>query len=136
MRYVTALFDAPIPAQVALESLRSRGFTSADLFVVPELPASGLRVADSYARPWREQGLELGQMLAEMGIPDDEGAVLEEAIARGAILIAVRSPSLSAPHAEAALEHAMPADLAEHEARWQSDPDWRYGWSTVAPPLP
>jgi hypothetical protein len=134
MRYVTALFDAPVPTESAVRALHECGFSSADLLLVPSVPGIEWSPGPSFAQPWFERELSLQEVLGEMGVSDTDADLYAEGVIRGAILLAVRSPTLSAPYAEAAIESAAPASLSEHRARWLSDPVWRYGWSVVPPP--
>jgi hypothetical protein len=125
MRYVTALFDAPIPARHALGALREAGFEARDIACIPALPD----------RP--EDGAQLdmtAEAFAGLGLPTAFTHVALEGLERGAILICLRTPELSAEHAARLLDEAG-AQAPETLARaWAAEPELRYGWRELPAP--
>ena len=175
MRFVLALFDAPLPARNALADLARAGFAAADVVVLPpvmiETPLGLAAIGDPDSLP--EPGFDhlpfvddrhvaadrsfaddrigaeaqthaefgahandrqLERDLVALGLPGAEAAGYAEGVHRGAILVVVRAPTLSAPVAAALLNGAGSADLAAEAARWQVDRTWRYYWAQ-SPPL-
>ena len=134
MRYVTALFDAPIPATAALAALTASGFTPEDIAVVPSLP--GLQwsptgpflVADAEPQA-------LMRDLGEMGVAPGDVELYAEGVRRGGILVVVRAPTLSTPAAEEAILSTSPPELAAHVQRWEASPGLRYSWEDTPPPI-
>ena len=157
MRFVLTLFDAPVPAQQAWTALRAVGFGREDLAVVSVptwIPAPRPNPADPAAEDGAvppsgavPQGLPgfdrvsadgaagLADNLAACGLDAATAALYGEAVRRGAILLALRAPTLSAPIAAKILAAAGPADLAVEVMRWHVDAHWRYGWADAAPPI-
>ncbi len=133
MRHVLALFDAPVPAARAVRALAEKGFAADDV----QLCARG-EVPDIGARTSRDLPHEpraLQAALQDRGLGEDDAALCAEGVARrGAILVLVRCPTLSAPVAERLLAAALPPELAEHAARWKAQPSAAYMWAQVAAP--
>ncbi len=135
MRYIIAMFDAPFPAREAVRAVFEAGFRADDLFLMPELPEVEWTATHSFAGPWLEENADLGHLLGRLGVhPADVGTYVE-GVRRGAIVVVVRAPTLSAQCAADALQSVAHPDLATHEARWAEDPDLVYGWSAVEPPI-
>lgn len=152
MRYVAALFDAPIPARAALQALQARGFAAADVALLAEAELPGTAgLADGRLLPpsppagdwpgddppppeaWRDEP-RLEAALRRRGIEEEDAATFAEGVARrGAILVLVSAPTASAPLAAEALAQTLPPSPAAHRARWSSDPRARSGWSTLPP---
>jgi hypothetical protein len=148
MRYVIALFDAPAPAIAALSALDDAGFSAGDVVVLPSGALADLQQAASLsgagsgalvrfgakdmARPGtflhHVASLDQSDILRSCGVADDVLNDYLEALERGAILVLVRCPTLSAPRARSALSVAGAADLETQRRRWEADPDLRYGW--------
>ena len=133
MRYVSAIYDAPMPAGLALKALRAAGFEDRDLAVLPDLPALP-PVAGFLARSTEATG-DPARALAELGLPQQRHALLREALWRGAIVILVRCPDLSAPAAVRALDAAGPLPDARLARDWRREPGMRYRWSELPAPV-
>lgn len=137
MRTAYALYDAPAPALAALRALARAGFAPADVAVlaarVPDeahaLAADRILPRDRGIEPWSDtpdpslpDEPALARALEGRGLARDEAATCAEGVARrGAHLVVVCCPTLSAPAAEAALGAALPAALDVHRARWAAE---------------
>ena len=130
MRYVTALFDAPVPARTARRALEAAGFAPRDVALVPE-PAGEER-----ARDWAPGGDPPGLLAAlrDLGVAEELAGAYAEGVARGCILVVVRCPDLSAPAAAAALALGPALDPGAAARRWRAEPTCGYVWSRVPPP--
>lgn len=135
MRYVTALYDAPIPAAAALQALRDAGFAAADIATAPQPPTSSWPPSDEQVADLpTDDEPRLARALCDLGIDEEQAALYAEGVGRGALLIAVRTPTLSAGPAADALVSAGPPSLDEHQSRWAEDHSLRYRWAEVEPP--
>lgn len=132
MRYVAALFDAPIPARTALVELVSRGFAPEDVIAIPAPPGATWSGRPSWRPPGDERSLAPG--LAALGIPPATAEAYAEGIRRGAILVIARCPTLSAPMAASILAASPVVDLSAALRRWQMEPGLRYDWAALPPP--
>ncbi len=132
MRYVTALFDAPIPARAAAAALASAGFHPDDIALVPHLagaPATGWFVD---ADPADARGVR--QALEDLGFDTADAARAAEGARRGAIILMVRTPTLSAPVAAEVIAALAPPDPDDLAAAWEADPGLTYAWAAVPAP--
>jgi len=146
MRCVTGLYDAPATAAAAIADLRAAGFAASDLLVEPARasrllmasPAPADQVAAPTAQvaapsPPRQHPSDApggaAERLAAFGLPPQAAEAYAAAVGRGAIVIVVRAPTLSAPVAAAALDVPGVLDLERHAARVQADPNIEYRWS-------
>lgn len=108
MQLITALFDAPVPAGMALAALAQAGAAPADLGVWPALsdlfvpppPAPLLAAA-------RDLDGALG-LLSELGLPDEGLAQAGEGLRRGAILVLALAPDRRAAELVARLAECGP----------------------------
>ena len=108
MRLVSALYDAPVPAGMALAALVEAGAEPRHLGVWPPLPP--LAVAPPAAAllasaPDRAAALGL---LAQLGLPPDALQQADQGLGRGATLVLARCPDLDAPAMAAAMAEAGP----------------------------
>ncbi len=160
MRYVTALFDAPQPAGMALHLLRELGFEDRDLILLPELPAP---VAGDTEDPWTagsETSLEdertrssssmhdatpsppgpeqvranARHRLQQLGLPEPTASLATEGLDRGALVLVARVPNLSAAVAAQAMETAGALPAERTVRLWSKQPELRYRWSELAAP--
>lgn len=132
MRYVTALFDAPIPARAAAAALASAGFHPDDIALVPHLagaPAAGWFVD---ADPADARGVR--QALEDLGFDAADAGRAAEGARRGAIILMVRTPTLSAPIAAEVIAALAPPDPEALAATWEADPSLKFDWAAVPPP--
>ncbi|MFN2114577.1 MAG: hypothetical protein ACK2T6_02610 [Anaerolineae bacterium] len=153
MRCVTGLYDAPATAAAAIADLRAAGFAASDLLVEPARASRLLMAspapADQVAAPTAQVAAPADQVaapspprqhpsdapggaaerLAAFGLPPQAAEAYAAAVGRGAIVIVVRAPTLSAPVAAAALDVPGVLDLERHAARVQADPNIEYRWS-------
>jgi hypothetical protein len=134
MRHVLALFDAPVPAARALAALWDAGFAAADVSCVPAPPGVHWGRETGFARLPADDPPALERALSDLGIGHADAHAYAEGVRRGGILVTVRTPTLSAPVAVAALDSSAPPDLATHQARWAVDPDLSYRWQSTPPP--
>ena len=156
MRYVTALFDAPIPARAAIAALRDAGFSPRDMTVLPPLPRDDAMGAESVIAPLTDDltlhpddvapppdelapppndlalpaddPRRLADALAALGVAPFDAACYAEGVRRGAILLVVATPTLSAPLAAAAIDSVLPPDLDDLAEAWAVDPELHYRW--------
>lgn len=134
MRHVVGLYDAPVPAGAGLADLRAAGFDTGDIWVAPEVAAARLGPCAPY-QVLSHGTHALARTLIERGVPPIAAADYAEAVERGAILVVVRTPALSAPIAAEALQGPGATDLEQHHARLRSDPNLSYGWAAAEPPV-
>jgi hypothetical protein len=138
MHMTLALFDAPVPARWALESLAEAGVRPSDVAVVPGVPGTtsvqttGTGGDDVLSLPTTERDLQ--RVLRSWGVPEADVGTCAEGVRRGAILVAVRVPTLSVGIVRSLLDGCGAVDLATHRERWDVDPGLRYGWATVGEP--
>jgi hypothetical protein len=135
MRTVIALFDAPAPARAAAAAVVGLGIGAADFRLFPPLPGGPAGPPDFLAGLGGDDPRAWAQALTELGLDGASARAYAEALARGAILLAVRVPTLTAPLVQRAIDGAAPLELAEHQAMWASDPGFCYAWSAPEPPL-
>lgn len=138
MRNAFALYDAPMPALAALRALSRAGFAPGDVALVaarvPEearaLAADRLLPRDLGPEPWdggsgdgeAPDEAAVARALEGRGLSPEDAATCAQGVARrGAHLVVVCCPTLSAPAAEAALEAALPTALEVHRARWATE---------------
>jgi len=133
MRNVTALFDAPIPARAAVRALVAAGFHPADIALAPGLPDVPAGHEALIPASAGDPGA-LTEALAGRGVPEPDARFYEEGVRRGAILLVVTVPTLSAPVAADIIASTLPPDPAELAAAWLAEPELRYVWARVAPP--
>jgi len=135
MRNVIALFDAPGPALAALRGLRRAGFAAADMACV-----SARRLDEAEGIAARRMPIErraLTRSLERLGLDTGDARTCAEGVEdRGAILVAVACPTLSAEAAAAIVRGAAPPDLDEHRRRWRDAPAGlaEYLWDGAAAP--
>jgi hypothetical protein len=128
-----ALFDAPIPARGALAALASLGVDAADIAVVPPLPGGAPPAgAPDFALPSDPSALL--RTLDGWGVSAADAQTCAEGVKRGAILLAVRVPTLSLPPVRAAVDAFAVVSLSAHRARWEADPPLHYGGAEADPP--
>lgn len=128
MQLISALFDAPVPAGMALAALAEAGAAPADLGVWPALPellvppppAALLATA-------RDVDGALG-LLAELGLPAEGLAQAGEGLQRGAILVLALAPDRRAAELVARLAECGPLG-PEAALAWGRDAGLRYGWA-------
>ena len=132
MRYISALYDAPMPAGLALRNLRAAGFEDRDLALLPNLPGRP-PVHGFLAAEVREQGDPV-HALAKLGLPEPTLELVREGLRRGAILVLVRCPDLSAPAALRALDGAGPLSGERLGMDSRMAPGRVYRWSEFAMP--
>ena len=136
MRYVSAMYDAPVPARAAINALIEEGFPPLDLCVLPfvpgiELPSTFLPSL-AFAEATDRHGLRpVEAKLAALGIAHDAAGIYAEGLRRGAIVVIARTPTLSAPIAAAILETTCPLSTEKAGREWATKPELRYRWSQV-----
>lgn len=160
MRYVTALFDAPQPAGMALHLLRELGFEDRDLILLPDLPAPAAGGQDD---PWTA-GSEISledertrssssmrdpmhsptspeqarasalHRLQRLSLPEPTASLAAEGLDRGALVLVARVPNLSAAVAAQAMETAGALPAERTVRLWSKQPELRYRWSELAAP--
>jgi hypothetical protein len=133
MRTLITLFDAPVPARAAARALAAAGFSPADVLLLPPLPDAPASVPPADLPPGDPARLARG--LIDRGVMPQDAALFAEGLRRGAILLVVAVPTLSAPIAAEAIAGALPPDPAALAAAWAADLDLRYRWAEVAPPV-
>ena len=134
MRTITALFDAPVPARAAARALVTAGFSPTDITLVPPLP--GAQPFDFSQLPVAgEDPRDLVNVLGDLGVPEAEALFYAEGVRRGAILLVVTAPTLSAPVAADVIAGALPPDPNALAAAWAADPGLRYTWADIPPPV-
>lgn len=139
MRRVSALFDAPVPAQRAVEALLQSGVDLADVWTVPCLPLAQGRLTRTLAPPTDLAALRRALEAREM--PEERRELLVDGVRRGAILVMVEVPTLSAELAAGLLDAAGAADPAELQSLWAAYRATTYDWQKldapdVEPPRP
>ena len=134
MHFILSLYDAPVPARGALAALNAAGVSAGDIAVAPPLQAE-TPVGDGRPRLVLPESQEaIGKALVAWGVPPADALVFAEGVGRGAILVAVRAPTLLAAPVRTILEQSGAVPLSVHKARWEADPALRYGWAGVAAP--
>ncbi|HRA20479.1 MAG TPA: hypothetical protein PLZ56_08535 [Anaerolineae bacterium] len=130
MQLISALFDAPVPAGMALTALAQEGAAPADLGVWPPLPA--IPVPPPAALLLAEAADLAGalRLLAQLGLPAEGLAQAQEGLARGAILVMARAPDLSAAALVKRLSECSPLG-PEAALAWARDGALRYRWSEL-----
>ena len=119
VRYVLALFDAPIPASAACRALVAVGIEPLDVAVFAMAEPAGwdspydmavavLAASESAAR------------LSEMGVPAAEVLLYLEGLRQRGVLVAVRTPTAHAALAAACLNAVGAPSLLEHAALWHA----------------
>jgi hypothetical protein len=119
VRYVIALFDAPIPARSALGALETAGFPSLDVRVIPAL-ADGPPPSEDAPLSGAAQPEEVRAALADWGVPAGDASAYAEGLRRGGFLVIVRCPTASACAAAGALNAVGAIDLEEQRATWRA----------------
>ena len=133
VRYVIALYDAPIPARAGIKALSSAGVAPADIVVIPELPPA--QPSDSDApRPEIPDCVRLEADLRGRGIPADDAAAYAEGVGRGGVLLFARCATAQAERVADSLAEAGTVDLDYFRALWASAPDVHYEWRDLEPP--
>jgi hypothetical protein len=117
MQLISALFDAPVPAGMALAALAEAEVAPDDLGVWPSLPPLALPPPAAGPR-------------AELGLPDEGLEQAREGLARGAILVLARAPDLRAADLAARLAACGPLG-PEAPFSWQHRRDLRYPWAEL-----
>lgn len=154
MRYIATLFDAPVPAAAAAAALVDAGFHPQDIATIPPLPDSAAggtfanvdgdgpvaRVDPSFPServepPNPPDPSQLRWLLRDLGFDPTDAARDAEGVRRGAILLLVRAPTLSAPVAAEIITSLAPPDPDAMIATWEADPDLMYGWADVPAPV-
>ena len=130
MQLISALFDAPVPAGMALTALAQEGAAPADLGVWPPLPA--IPVPPPAAQLLAEAADFAGgrRRRALWGRPAVGGAKPLYGRARGAILVMARAPDLSAAALVKRLSECSPLG-PEAALAWARDGALRYRWSEL-----
>lgn len=108
MRLVSALYDAPVPAGLALAALVAAGADPVEVGVWPPLPP--LAVAPP-AAALLAAAADLDGVIAQLdrfGLPADAQQQARSGLERGAILVIARCPDLAAAALAAALAEAGP----------------------------
>ena len=130
MQLISALFDAPVPAGMALAALAEAEVAPDDLGVWPSLPP--LALPPPAARLLAAVDLSGAlALLAELGLPDEGLEQAREGLARGAILVLARAPDLRAADLAARLAACGPLG-PEAPFSWQHRRDRRYRWSELS----
>lgn len=135
MRTVIALFDAPVPVRQVVAALRRLGVPDGDVYLLPSLPGESTARFGVLVEELTDDSASLVPALTDLGLDRPTAHAYAEGVRRGAILLAVRAPILSAPLIQREMESALPLDLALHQAIWAVQPIFGYGWSEVEPPL-
>lgn len=129
MQLISALFDAPVPAGMALAALAEAEVAPDDLGVWPSLPP--LALPPPAARLLAAVDLSGAlALLAELGLPDEGLEQAREGLARGAILVLARAPDLRAADLAARLAACGPLG-PEAPFSWQHRRDLRYPWAEL-----
>lgn len=148
MRLVSALFDAPVPAAAALAALAAAGFDPAEVTTIPalarECQAGGDRagppgdpLAEALQAAWVDEDWpRLAKLLQERGLARGWARLAAEGLRRGAILVLLAVPTLSAPLAAQAMAGAAPPDPLDLAERWLADAELRYPWRDVPALVP
>jgi hypothetical protein len=136
MRYVSAMYDAPVPARAAINVLIEEGFPPLDLSVLPfvpgiELPSTFLPSLAFAEATDRYNLRPVEAKLAALGIAREAAGFYAEGLRRGAILVIARTPTLSAAVAAAILETTCPLSVEKASREWAEQPELRYRWSQV-----
>ena len=136
MRYVSAMYDAPVPARAAISALIEEGFPPLDLCVLPfvpgiELPSTFLPSLEFSKATDRYDLQPVQAKLAALGIAMEAAGIYAEGLRRGAIVVIARTPTLSAPIAAAILETTCPLSVEKASRDWAAQPGLRYRWSQV-----
>ena len=134
MQLISALFDAPVPAGLALATLSQAAVAPADMGVWPPLPAllvpppPALLLADC-----TDMAAAL-RRLTELGLPAEAVDQAREGLLRGAILVLARTPDLTATSVAAGLERCGPLG-PEAALAWSRDGGLRYRWAELPEPF-
>ena len=122
MRYVIAAYDAPHPALVAVAALQDAGVADGDVALRPSPPGRAPGDLGAPTDPSR-----LPEWLASLSCAG-AADLHAEAARRGAILLVVRCPTLSAPIVAGILAATAPLDPVQAARRWAAEPGTRYEW--------
>jgi len=122
LRHVIAAYDAPHPALAAVAALQDAGVAGGDVAVIPSPPG---RETGDFGAPTDPSGLP--EWLASLGVAG-AAAFHAQAAERGAILLVVRCPTLSAPVVAGILAACAPLDPVQAARRWAAEPGTRYEW--------
>ncbi len=108
MRLVSALYDAPVPAGLALAALVAAGADPAAVGVWPPLPPLAVPppTAPLLAAAADQEGVM--EQLDRLGLPADAQQQARSGLERGAVLVIARCPDLDAPALATALAEAGP----------------------------
>ena len=113
VRYVIVLYDAPVPASVAVRSLLAAGFPRADITMLPALEQAG---EDDWSRA------DIVRRLQERGVSAHEAALYAEGVRRGGTLVEVACPTVRTHEALQCLNALGAVDIVEHAALWERTP--------------
>ncbi len=133
MRTVAVLFDAPIPASAAARALVAAGFSPRDITLIPALPDLPMPHPPPDLPP--DDPARLVSGLLARGLPRADATFFAEGVRRGAILLTVAAPSLSAPVAVDVIASTLPPDPAELAQAWAANPHLRYPWPHAPAPV-
>ncbi len=133
MRHVMAIFDAPIPARAAASALAGAGFDPGDIALLP--PLAGAPAAGHFLDADPADPPAVRRALAVLGFDAVDAARGAEGARRGAIVLVVRAPTLSAPVAADVIAALGPPDPDDLAAAWEADPGLTYAWAAASPPL-
>lgn len=138
MQLISALFDAPVPAGMALAALAEAEVAPDDLGVWPSLPPLAIPPPAARLLTAAPDLPGVLGLLADLGLPSEGLDQAREGLARGAILVLARAPDLRAPDLAAQLAACGPLG-PEAPFAWLHKRDLRYrwsepGWSAEPPP--
>lgn len=130
MQLISALFDAPVPAGMALAALAAAGVAPADLGVWPSLPPVAIPPPAAQLLTAAPDLPSVLGLLADLGLPSEGLDQAREGLARGAILVLARAPDLRAPDLAARLAVCGPLG-PEAAFAWLRNRELRYRWSEL-----
>jgi hypothetical protein len=122
VRFVVALFDAPVPARAARTALRQAGFTPEDVTIVPSPDSADRPSSAPPATSLAHRAAALRQHLEESGVPGRHAGLYAQGVLRGGFVVIVCCPTALAPLAAGCLDALAAEDIEVQAERWPGGP--------------